>query len=183
MSKDLFALFREVGRLKRIKRTGWVLKGIKDSESVADHVFRTAFMCMVLGRKRKLDLIKLVNMALIHDLGETATSDIRYEEGKRIFASKDAKEKIEEDVLQMVLPSTGEKDYYLSLFYEFRDQTSDEARFLKEVEKLEMALQALEYQEFGVKPKLMDEFFENAAKYIKDKEIKKMFEKVRSFRS
>lgn len=169
--QKLIDFFKIVGRLKRIKRTGWVIKGIKDSESVADHVYRVAVMCMILGRRRKLEMTKLLSMALIHDLGETATSDIRYEEGNKIIASEQAKHQMEEDILKKIFQFTGDGDYYLKLWYEFRDQSSAEAKFLKQVEKLEMAIQGYEYQEFGTKKQLLDEFFENARKHITDREL------------
>lgn len=180
--QDLLNLFRSSGGLKRIRRTGWVLKGIQEAESVADHVFRVVFMCSVLAPGRKLDEKKLLDMALIHDLGETATSDIRWQEGKKLLAPQASKDKIEESILKQILHFSKNEKYYLSLFYEFRDQTSPEAKFLKQVEKLEMALQALEYQEFGAKKELMNEFFENANKYISDPDFKRMFEELEKAR-
>jgi len=180
--QDLLNLFRSSGGLKRIRRTGWVLKGIQEAESVADHVFRVVFMCSVLAPGRKLDEKKLLDMALIHDLGETATSDIRWQQGKRLLAPQAAKDKIEESILKKILPYSRNEKYFLSLFYDFRDQTSPEAKFLRQVEKLEMALQALEYQEFGTKKELMNEFFENAKKYITDPELKRMFEEIEKSR-
>ena len=181
--KKLIEFFKVTGGLKRIKRTGWVLKGIKEPESVADHVYRVCVMAMVLSRGRKLNKQKLLEMALIHDLGETVTSDIRFEEGKKVIASQKARDKMEHDILKWILPWTGNAKYYLSLWYEFRDQSSPEAKFLKQVEKLEMSLQALEYQEFGVKKQLLDEFFENANKYISDPELKKMFKFIEGSRN
>ena len=127
----ILKLAKTAGYLKRIKRTGWVRKGIKDAESVADHVFRTAFLCMILTREMNINYKKLIDMTLIHDLGETATSDIRYEEGKKIIASEKAKNQIEEDVFKMFFSGVEDGKYYLGLWYEFRDQTSKEAKLLK----------------------------------------------------
>lgn len=45
----------EVGKLKRAKRTGWVLKGIKNSESIADHVFRTIILLQLLDIKNNIN--------------------------------------------------------------------------------------------------------------------------------
>lgn len=180
--QPLLEFFKIVGNLKRIKRTGWVLKGIPEAESIADHVYRVTVMCMILGKNRELNHKKLLDMALIHDLGETATSDIRYEEGGKIIASEKAKNRIEDDILRRILPATGDPKYYLSLWLEFRDQTTPEARFLKLVEKLEMALQALEYQEFGIKRQLLNEFFDNARKYISDPQLKRLLEEIEQAR-
>ena len=178
----LITFFKIVGQLKKIKRTGWVIKGVQDPESVADHVYRTCFMCMILSQKRQLDHLKLLRMALLHDLGETATSDIRFEEGTKIIASPAAKNRIEEDILKKILPSTGNSDYYLQLYHEFRDQSSPEAKFLKQVEKLEMVIQALEYQEYGTPSHALNEFFENARKYIADPKIATLLKQTISLR-
>src|SRR3990172_9533370 len=109
--QDLLNLFRSSGGLKRIRRTGWVLKGIEEGESVADHVFRVVFMCSVLAPGRKLDEKKLLDMALIHDLGETATSDIRWQEGKRMLAPARSKDKIEESILKQILHFSKNEKY------------------------------------------------------------------------
>ncbi|OGK14494.1 hypothetical protein A3C98_05590 [Candidatus Roizmanbacteria bacterium RIFCSPHIGHO2_02_FULL_37_15] len=170
----ILKLAKTAGYLKRIKRTGWVRKGIKDAESVADHVFRTAFLCMILTREMNINYKKLIDMTLIHDLGETATSDIRYEEGKKIIASEKAKNQIEEDVFKMFFSGVEDGKYYLGLWYEFRDQTSKEAKLLKQIEKIEMALQALEYENMGFPSDLLNEFFENADKYVKDRELRNL---------
>ena len=170
----ILKLAKTAGYLKRIKRTGWVRKGIKDAESVADHVFRTAFLCMILTREMNINYKKLIDMTLIHDLGETATSDIRYEEGKKIIASEKAKNQIEEDVFKMFFSGVEDGKYYLGLWYEFRDRTSKEAKLLKQIEKIEMALQALEYENMGFPSDLLNEFFENADKYVKDRELRNL---------
>src|SRR3989338_10797454 len=131
----ILKLAKTAGYLKRIKRTGWVRKGIKDAESVADHVFRTAFLCMILTREMNINYKKLIDMTLIHDLGETATSDIRYEEGKKVIASEKAKNQIEEDIFKMFFSDTDEGKYYLTLWYEFRGQNSKEKKTLKKKKK------------------------------------------------
>jgi 5'-deoxynucleotidase YfbR-like HD superfamily hydrolase len=166
------------GYLKRLKRTGWVRIGVKDAESVADHSFRTALLCMLLTKSRKINYQKIVEMAIIHDLGETATSDIRYEEGNKIIASEKAKEKLEEDVLKTIFEPLDDGKYYLDLWYEFRDQSTEEARLLKQIEKIEMALQAVEYKKMGLPEPLTREFIINAKKYVKDNELKKILSSI-----
>ena len=169
---------RNAGYLKRLKRTGWVRIGVKDAESVADHSFRTALLCMLLTKNRKINHQKIVEMAIIHDLGETATSDIRYEEGNKIIASEKAKEKIEEDILKTLFKPLEDGKYYLNLWYEFRDQKTVEAKLLKQIEKIEMALQATEYKEMGLPKKLTEEFYDNAKKYVKDMELKNILTSI-----
>jgi putative hydrolase of HD superfamily len=38
-----------IQRLKTTKRTGWVNHGVKESESIADHMYRMAIMAMISG--------------------------------------------------------------------------------------------------------------------------------------
>src|ERR1035437_292439 len=135
---NVIKVARNAGYLKRLRRTGWVRIGLRDAESVADHSFRTALLCMLLTKDRKINHQKIVEMAIIHDLGETATSDIHYEEGDKIIASEKAKEKIEEDILKTLFEPLEDGKYYLDLWYEFRDQKTQEAKLLRQIEKIEM---------------------------------------------
>jgi 5'-deoxynucleotidase YfbR-like HD superfamily hydrolase len=39
-----------IERLKNIPRAGWVRKGVRDPESVSDHMYRMAVICMLLPK-------------------------------------------------------------------------------------------------------------------------------------
>ncbi len=64
------------GILKRTPRTGWVDVGIYEPESVADHTFRTAILCMLYADIEGLDTLKMLRLALIHDLPESMVGDL-----------------------------------------------------------------------------------------------------------
>ncbi len=82
-TNSLIDFFLKVGDLKRIKRRGWIIRKVKDPESVADHSFRTTIMALVIGSSREdLDFGKLLRLALLHDLGEIKTDDILYHDKK-----------------------------------------------------------------------------------------------------
>ena len=68
--------------LKRTPKKGWIVKaGIERPESVADHVYRTAMMALVLSFERPdLDKQRLLEMALIHDLAEITVGELMPEE-------------------------------------------------------------------------------------------------------
>jgi len=51
--KESIGFILQAGILKNLPRTGWLLRGIKNPESVADHSYRTALLSMLLG-----DLLK-----------------------------------------------------------------------------------------------------------------------------
>jgi len=55
-----------LGKLKTIRREGWVLRKVPEPETVAGHCFSVALMAWILAEKRRLNTEKLIKMALIH---------------------------------------------------------------------------------------------------------------------
>src|SRR3990170_2892125 len=73
---NLVNFFETVGKLKATARSGWVEAGIQKPESVADHTFRTSIICMIYSDLEGLDELRVLRMALIHDLPEAITGDL-----------------------------------------------------------------------------------------------------------
>jgi putative hydrolase of HD superfamily len=169
--KEVTEFLRIVGELKKLSRSGWLKAGIRP-ESVADHVFRTALLAMVYGDLKGLDSEKMMRMALLHDLPEIITGDLRPEE-------KTAKLREEEyaaiEKILSYLPGDL-RDRYMKTWAEFEDRTSEEAKLVRELDKLEMAMQALDYQEEGYKKEKLEEFWTNAKANIEDPDLKKIYE-------
>ena len=68
----------ELGQLKRVKRSGWWLTGVRDPESVAEHSYRTAVIAAVLAQLEGADAGKAALLALFHDSGETRVNDLHH---------------------------------------------------------------------------------------------------------
>jgi len=183
MDKNLLELFRQAGLLKTVKRTGWVLKGIKEAESVADHTWRVTFMCLLLAEGKSLDIGKIIPMALIHDLGEIEIGDLRWEKGKEVIGSRKEKHQDEEKMIKKIFEKTKSANNCISLWQEFNEQKTKEARFVKQVDKLEMAFQALEYEQAGCPKDSLNEFWENAEKYLEGQELEGLFRLLQEKRS
>jgi putative hydrolase of HD superfamily len=164
-TKDIIDLAKEIGRSKKIRRSGWVREGVNSAESVADHSFRVVVLCMVLANYFKVDQTKLIKMAIIHDLGETKTGDLVVERGKKVNpVEKTKKEMLEDQAVVELLGKFG-KEYHL-VFHEMIERKTPEAKLFWQLDKLEMAIQAKEYEkENGIKAK---EFYENAKMHIRD---------------
>src|ERR1035437_6817797 len=105
--------YKYLDDLKRTKRTGWLGKGISDSESVADHSLSVAALSMILAPKLDVDRDKLIKMALIHDIGESIIGDVQwYTPGKGIDKKVLAKkEKDEGEAVRKILKTLGDKEY------------------------------------------------------------------------
>ncbi len=136
-----------IGKSKHIPRTGWVMNKIKNPESVAEHSFRVSVLAMVFADQLGADREKLIQMALLHDLGEVITGDIVWSRGAVIDIKKRAeKEKMEENGIESIFKLIGLSAEYKKLFKEMIERRSLEATIFWQLDKLEMAIQALEYE-------------------------------------
>jgi len=138
----------EAGKLKRLPRTGWVESGVPDPESVADHSFRVALITLVLADVKGLDSLKAVRMALLHDLAEAETGDLTpTQKGKNPEASEEAENAAMARLLEK-LPDAIRGDY-AAAWREFCEYSTTEARLVRDADKLEMVMQASEYEGSG----------------------------------
>lgn len=160
-------------------RRGWVDKaGIESPESVADHTYMTTLMAMVFGDLLGLDTSKLMKLAILHDLAEHITGDIMPGE-----MSKDEKVMMEHDSMLNILgrlPRLHRRrlyDEYVKLWNEYTANTSPESQLVHEIDKLEMALQAMLYSEQFQKASF-DGFFESANSAIKNKRLRRVFDDI-----
>ena len=174
MNYNELALFHKIGMLKKIKRSGWIRHNIPDPESVADHSFRTAFIAMMLGDALNVDTLKLLKMALIHDMGEVVAGDITPYDG----VEREEKRRKEEEGLRQLLEGVPNGNQYMNLWKEYEDQKSGEAKILKNIDKLEMAIQAMEYQE-DFPDEDLSEFILEAEKGINIPEIQDLLGEFR----
>jgi putative hydrolase of HD superfamily len=163
-SSKIISFLDELSRLKAVPRTGWLLRGVRDVESVADHSFGVAWIAMLLADRAKAhglkpDVEKVLRMALLHDLTEARTGDLPATI-KRYFdkaALHHADESIAKEMLTR-LGAIGEE--YLQLWREYEARASLESRIVKAADKLDLLLQAREYEKGGAS-NLLD-FWENS---------------------
>ncbi len=175
---ELLDFARKVRELKELKRTGWVQRNIENPESVADHSFMLAILAYVYSEKLGLDSEKAVKMALVHDICEVYSGDIadRVRDEDQVVPDLQKRELERQGLKKLVslLPEDLAKEIY-ELWEEFEYRKSEEAKLVKDLDKLEMCLQALEYSK---KYKNLEEFFEDGKLHIKTPEIRKVFERV-----
>ncbi len=174
-------LMREVLTLKDTRRTGWTYKEVPNSESVAEHLFGISFLALTVPLPQNIQRDKLVKMALVHDIGEAIIGDQVWESGKLSNASKHQTKKTQEkEAIITLFDKTGLNEIK-ALALEFLQQKTPTAKFLKELDKLEMVLQALVYEK-RVKPEKLNEFWENAEKYLKNPVLLRYFQELRKER-
>ncbi|MEX2314675.1 MAG: HD domain-containing protein, partial [Thermomicrobiales bacterium] len=63
-------------QLKRLRRTGWLDRGVAGPESVADHSWGVALLAWLLARDQPgLDRERVLLLGLVHDLPEAVAGD------------------------------------------------------------------------------------------------------------
>jgi putative hydrolases of HD superfamily len=165
-------------RLKAIPRTGWLLRGIRDVESVAAHVFGVAMIAMLLADRAKLrgkqvDIEKVLRMALLHDLSEARTGDLP-STIKKYFEPSSIKTADERIVKEMLMELGWIGDSYLELLRDYEDRTSLESRLVKAADKLDLLIQAREYEKVGAAT--LQEFWESAEADFEELEVDELIE-------
>ncbi len=177
----LLDFYGYLDKLKHTKRSGWVRKNITDPESVADHSFSVATLSMILAPKLNVDRDKLIKMALIHDIGESIIGDVVWHyNGKLMLDVLVKKEKDEGEAMRKIL-ATLEDDEYLELWEEMEKKETREAKIHKEIDRIDLALQAYFYEEkMGQKH---DQLFDFVKEYINEPMIIEVFEEIKTLRS
>lgn len=142
----------KAGKLKKIMRTGWVESGVPDPESVADHSYRVTLLSMAISDQECLDTLKVVRMALLHDLAESKIGDLT---PRQKLGDHD---RLESAAMKEILGSLPEKigKLYFEVWDEYQQHKSGEARLVHNADKLEMLIQSKEYGEKGV---TLDQFW------------------------
>lgn len=173
-----------IGKLKVIKRAGWVSHvGIEKPESVADHSFRCAILAMCVGDLANVNTEKLIRMSLLYDAHEALTGDYDYFVKKEMGVDKvKSQERAAIKEILSILPNEL-KARYLSLWQEFEDKTTLEAILANDIDKVEMIIQALEYERAGYNPKRREVFWRDAQKKIKTPIIQNLLELLCNMRT
>lgn len=169
--------FKTVGKSKRLLRTGWIREKVRDPESVAEHSFRVGVLAMLLADELDVNKEKLMKMALIHDLSMNATGDkvwIRW--GVVDIKAKEEKEEKEIRGIVNLFHQMKQGDEFIKIFEELLGRSSKESKIFWQLDKLEMSMQALEYEE--EQNKNLEEFFVTADLYIKEPLIADIFKEI-----
>ncbi|MBF0351010.1 MAG: HD domain-containing protein [SAR324 cluster bacterium] len=136
----------EINRLKLLYRQGWLKRGIPKEvcESVAEHSFGLALIALLLASQSPtpLNLEKVLTLALIHDLGEIHAGDITPVDG--ILSSE--KYQLELASIKKTFEKLPNGQKYILLWEEYESGKSPEAEFIRQIDRLEMGLQACVYE-------------------------------------
>lgn len=164
----------EVNKLKETPRTGWVWLKVKDPETIAEHMFRVAVMSWILAREKRprLNIERVIKISIAHDLCEVYAGDmtpywgllpknkvkrdrfvrrwVRLPQKEKEKRAKIKYKKEKKSLLQLILHlEPALKEEIFSCWLDYEKGITREGKFVKQVDKIEAMLQAIEY--FGAK--------------------------------
>ncbi len=162
----MLSVLLELQRLKRLDRTGWVLRGLPPgAESVAAHSFGVALAAMLLAdeasaRGVEVDAERVLRLALLHDLAEARTGDMPRTVAD--YYGKDVRKRAERAAFDDMTRGLGESraSPYNELHEDYEERASLEARLVKAADIVDLLAQALMFERAGARG--LDEFWEGA---------------------
>ena len=168
--------FKTAVNLKNISRQGWIDKlSLKHPESVADHSYSMAIMGMIISDLENYNSEKILKMILLHDLAESKIGDYTPNQ-----ITKENKIKIENNAYDEMISTLPEsiKLQYAQIWEEYQKQESPESKIVRQIDKLEMALQAKMYQNEGSPKDSVESFFKSAEEGITHPKLKDILNQI-----
>ncbi|MEI8011196.1 MAG: HD domain-containing protein [Candidatus Omnitrophota bacterium] len=165
--------FAEAGLLKRVKRSGWWVAGIKDPESVADHCFRCAVIGFYMAHEEKADVYRVLAMTLFNDIHESRINDL-HKMGHYYIDFKDAEKRVFKDQVAPLPPRV--RDALVDIRGDYDTQLTPEALIARDADILECLVQAREYEDSG--HPVAEKFLKRAPGFLKTRTAKKLWKQL-----
>lgn len=134
--KVFVTIMNQIEALKYNTRHSWTSTG--RHESVAEHSWRLSIMAyFVKDEFPEVDISKVIQMAIFHDLGEAFTGDI-----PSFYKTSEDEERERNAIWQFIrkLPEAYQQELF-DLFKEMEEQKTMEAKIYKALDKMEAVIQ------------------------------------------
>lgn len=169
--KTLLNFFSEVGLLKRVRRSGWWVLGVKDSETVAEHSFRCVVIGYIIAKMEGVFPYKVLVMTVFNDMHEARINDL-HKMAQRYFNFEKAQVKAFNEQVDPLPKDI--KDELKMLHKEYRAQKTKESIIARDADILECLLQAKEYYEHGFSKAV--KFMKKAPHFLRTKSAKRLWD-------
>lgn len=151
--------FQSVLKLKEIIRTGWIKRKVKTDylESDTTHIMQMIAFASAyfnLFKPNDLDYNKVMEMILIHEIGEVLAGDIA--EGDPLHDDKHA---LEARGVRTTFAGLKSGEYFIDLWEEFEARETNEANFVYELDKFDPIAKAEYLDEELGRTDLLPDFY------------------------
>ena len=171
-----------LGKVKMIPRSGWISHGIslQEVESVADHSFSTTVLAMLLAdlevaNGRRINIERVLRLALLHDLPEALTFDISksYLEylGMRGEVIKSELEQAAWKHLIEGIEKGAIRKRYAQLQSEFNAEQTIESMIVHAADRLDLLLQIVEYHRRGYPKAILADLWKSTSQKLRGSKL------------
>jgi len=179
-------LFKLLETTRSMPQTGYALVGIEKGQlsDLAQHQYLVTMIAWQLARGAnrsgaKLDVLKVMELAMVHDLGELFGSDIAMPYARVNKRAKKFAMAFESENHKFLVKFFGDDKKYLTwLFAEIMNQKTDEGLVAKLADDLESAhyrlyMKKMDKKDFAINQERLDSYL----KKVKGKELKNYLSK------
>ncbi|HLC38924.1 MAG TPA: HD domain-containing protein [Patescibacteria group bacterium] len=171
MKKRDVEFLYEIGTLRFIPRT-WRQFLNLDFANLAEHTLRVTWIALIIAKnEKKVNLDKILKIALVHDICESRTGDVHY-------LSRQYTKRNEKLAITGMLKNTSIESEFYQLWIEYEERKSLEAKIVKDADNIDVDLELREQKSRGnllpKKWKIMrqkgvgEKFFTKSAKKLWD---------------
>ena len=170
--KSIINYFFELGVLKKFYHNGPQVAGVKQPDTIAEHVFRAAIIGYVLAEMEGLSGEKVASMLLFHDNPESRIGD-HNKIAQRYINNNKAEKEVLKDQISLLPASLAKK---IEKYWNDKEgQKNKEGVIACDADLLETAMQAKEYLDIGYPTK---NWISNVRKHLKTKSAKKLMNEL-----
>jgi putative hydrolase of HD superfamily len=177
---SLLDLLLEAQAFDRIPRSGFVMRGVTDPESVTEHTWHVMLLVWTLGpRIEGIDVARAMEIALLHDLAELRIGDLPRTSAR--YFPDGAKNTAESTAMADILAPVA--DRALPLYEEYQQGKTPEARLVKACDKLQLMVKVAVYERWG--NGALAEFWDNPDNFPDGgfPAVRELFEELRDRRN
>ncbi|OGF69711.1 hypothetical protein A3H65_02175 [Candidatus Giovannonibacteria bacterium RIFCSPLOWO2_02_FULL_45_14] len=143
IARDIELLY-EVSAFRNVERVWKQFLGTEVANN-AEHTFRVIWIALTLGKyEGKVNLEKIIKMALIHDFEESRCGDVHYL--SRQYTKRDKKMAIED-----IFEGTILHDEFIKIFDEYEKRKTKESKIVKDADNLDVQIELSEIANKGNK--------------------------------
>lgn len=174
-AKKIVNFIFELNQLKRQRHSGFMLAGVKNPDTIAEHALRAAQIGYILAvMEGNANPDKVATMLIIHDNGEARIGD-QNKVSARYFSNKDAEQKAFREQLDNLQDEIKEK--WFTYFHEYENRTTPEGIIARDADWLETAFQGKEYLDLGYES--AHDFIDNVEKAVETESAKKLVKEMK----
>lgn len=172
--KKIVNFFFELSMLSREKHSGFMLCGLENPKSIAEHSHRSAIIAYILADLEGANPEKTACINLIHDIAETRVRDL-HKVNSRYLDIKNAEKNAFEEQIANVSKNTQKK--WKKYFEQGKKRNTKEGIIAKDADWLEVAITARELVCLGYKG--AQNWIDNVEKALETQSAKKMLNEIK----